>query len=652
MSLYFSALRLTSFLPYRGEHQVDLGPGAFALVAERDGDPRRSNAQGKSALLWALRFVLTGDHPMRTEDEWITRGEQEGGVDAELSDGTFASRWRRRGTRRRGDPPLLKVLSADGREMLDDEAQAHLDRIVGLSPKEQRTTWWCEQGKADLLVNGDPGEATADVVRWCGVEPVRRAAKRVSDDLRRLLADDARLIAVAEQARAEAAAIAEPPGGWDADDASRARRVEDLRSLADADRSEAERALARRKILEDAARHEQLSQEEARLRLVPPLPAEGDLEACQRGFDELRASERVLEHEERERARLARGEFDGVCPVGGIECPAKERLNADARAARERLDDTRRRLAIARRDGDAKGASLSGMRTAQQAAARARARLDVISPEVAQLQPAADAVAAMSLAELGPAAGEPASEGQPAPLEEQLRGAERALAEVRALRARLAAAEARAADAEARRAALAPDIAARREALQVLGPSGAQRRLVDGFLDRVGSRACEDLAAAGIDMRVSFSWQRELADLADACAQCGQPLPSSRKVRACEACGAERGRKIEQKLRCEVWPKSGGMDALAGIGVRLSSMAWLRARRGSSWSAVAFDEPLAAVDAHNRMLVGYHLAAMLSGRYGIDQAFVSAHDPGLLSALPRRLVVRGSERGSSLEVVA
>lgn len=94
------------------------------------------------------------------------------------------------------------------------------------------------------------------------------------------------------------------------------------------------------------------------------------------------------------------------------------------------------------------------------------------------------------------------------------------------------------------------------------------------------------------------------------------------------------------------------MLAVAGVGVRLSSSAWLRARRGSGWSVMVLDEPLAAVDLHHRMLVGRHLASMLGGRHGVEQAFVSAHDPGLLAALPRRIVVRGSATGSTIEVVA
>lgn len=650
MSLYFTGLRLTNFLPFRGEHQVDLGPGVFALVAERDGDPRRSNAVGKSALLWAMRFVLTGDHPRRTEDEWLTDGEREGGVDAELSDGTFVSRWRTR-----GDATRLKVItdnvsassdveipSTKLRELHGDLAQQWLDKLVGLSKTEQATTWWCEQGRADAFVNGDPGETTADVVRWCGVEPVRRSAKRVSEELAGLLKGEAKLLTIAEEARAEATRLANPID-YDVQVAQQAAHVERFRTLVEKDRSEAERARERRRLFDDAARYDAHEREVAMLEQVAPAPSVTVLAEMQASFDELRGQVQQASADERAAARLARGEFDGVCPVGGIACPAKDQLNADADTARNRLATSRRRLTIVNGSADAAAAALSAARNVERNAQSAAARLGAIRPEMARLKPAHAAAAALSAAELT----------APVPMTTaDLDAAVRQLDTIKERRAALAAAVKRGADADAARAALAPDITARREALQLLGPSGAQRRLVDDFLGEVEDAANEDLASAGVSLLVRFEWQRELDQPADVCPNCGQPFPSSRKIKACEHCGAPRGRKVEQKLRCLVAPKSGGMDALAGVGVRLAALAWLKARRASNWSVACLDEPLSAVDAHNRMLVGRHLVAMLGGHYGIEQAFVSAHDPALLGALPRRIIVRGSEQGSTIEVLA
>lgn len=638
-------------MPFRGEHEVVIGPGVFALTAERDGDPRRSNAAGKSAFLWALRFVLTGDHPKRTEDEWLTDGEREGGVDIEFSDGAFASRWRTR-----GDATRLKVVTRDhdgiatakeGELVLDlelhgDEAQAALDRIVGLSKTEQATTWWCEQGKADAFINGDPGDVTADVVRWCGVEPVRRAAKRVSDELSVLLRQEAKHLAVAEEARLALPAVVPV---WDDVEAEQNANVVRLQALVDTNQTEAEKVRARLALHADAARHRVL---EAEKKILDAAAAEtlddATLVTGQAKLDQLRGAVETAKTDLASKEKLSRGEFDGVCPVGGIACPAKDQLNADASKARILTAAARKSLNVIVTDLTAATVSVSEMRTKQVQAAHRRARLDIMGPELTRLKPARDAVDAMTNAEL---AGSPGTE----PLHDKLTDAVNELADTKRQRAVYTATVARKKDAELARNALVPDIIARREALQILGPSGAQRQLVDDLLLEVEAGANEDLASSGVDLVVEAEWQRELKDPAVVCPNCGQPFPASTKVKACEHCGAPRGRKLEQKLRFIVTPKSGGMDALAGIGVRLAALAWLKEKRSSGWSVVALDEPLAHVDVHNRMLVGRHLVAILGSHYGIEQAFVSAHDPALLAALPRRIIVKAGANGSTIEVM-
>lgn len=644
-----TGVRLTNFLCYRGEREVELGPGIFALTADREGDPRRSNAQGKSAFLWALRFALTGDHPRRTEDEWITDGEREGGVDLELSDGTFISRWRTR-----GEATRLKVLAGidpafdDGRplELHGDEAQKTIERIVGFSKDEQATTWWCKQGEPDAFVNGDPGETTASVVAWCGVEPVRRASKRIAEKLARLLKEDAKDLAVLEQARRDEKEIAsELPADIDEWRRPRLENLERLRTLAREDSTAREKERERERIEEEAARHAKLDAERVKLEQVPAAPSPEDIEKATTELEGKRSLYAVASADEQQKRKLAKGEFDGVCPVGGIECPAKQQLNANATRGRELHLESKRMLKMLEDEGAEARKKLDTLRATERAQLDASARLRAIRPEIARLAPSAAAAKLFT----------PKAEKDDDAPANRYGDAVRAQAEeLEKMSAKIelhTTVVRRIGEVHTRRLENEPLITAYREALQILGPSGAQRRLVDGFLGDVEAQANEDMTRAGVDLSVAFEWQRELAKPAEVCATCGQPFPSSTKVKQCEHCGAERGRKIEQKLRCTVTPKSGGMDALAGVAVRLAALAWLKARRDSSWSVVAFDEPFAAVDAHHRMILGRHLVAMLGGHYGVEQAFVSAHDAALLAALPCRIVVHGSERGSSIEVI-
>jgi len=662
VSLYLTGIRLTNFLCYRGEHEVVLGRGIFALLAERDGDPRRSNAQGKSAFLWAIRFALTGDHPRRTEDEWLTDGEAEGSVDLELSDGTCVFRWRHRGSSTKVKVVLPKIdpASDDGRqlELHGDQAQAEIDKLVGFSPHEQKSTWWCKQDEVAAFINGESSDVTADIIRWCGVEPVRKACARVADQLRTLNAEDEQQATLHADARTElirACGLAEVQA-VDEDltiereksarqiltDAEYTIKILEQTAAGNATVKERQRERSRleeraKKYDEYAAALRDAEQRLAELKVDEVLAAQLDGDLAR-----VRAEGNKAEDVVEQKRQLARGEFDGVCPVGGIECPAKAQLNNDATCARLLLAEAERT-----RDSVAKNIATTAV-AARDAREAVEERNEIQSDIEYARQRMGDFKAERdAFLVFGDVDASSVSQEAEAKLEElrtQVADLRRRLHGIDAMRVRMG-------HTRAAREALAPRITAHREALQVLGPSGAQRRLVEGFLAKVGNAANEDLAGAGVDLQVRFQWQRELPALADACVQCGEPFPSSRKVRSCPSCAAPRGQKIEQKFRCEVTPKSGGMDALAGIGVRFSGGAWLKARRGSAWSVACLDEPLAAVDAHNRALIGRHLVSMLGSHYGIEQAFVSAHDQGLLDSLPRRILVRGSDKGSSLEVI-
>lgn len=62
-------LTLTNWYRYRGRHEISLGESVYGIAARTEGDPGRSNWQGKSSLLAAIPFALYGWHTHRTDDE-------------------------------------------------------------------------------------------------------------------------------------------------------------------------------------------------------------------------------------------------------------------------------------------------------------------------------------------------------------------------------------------------------------------------------------------------------------------------------------------------------------------------------------------------------------------------------------------------------
>jgi ABC-type polar amino acid transport system ATPase subunit len=185
-------------------------------------------------------------------------------------------------------------------------------------------------------------------------------------------------------------------------------------------------------------------------------------------------------------------------------------------------------------------------------------------------------------------------------------------------------------------------------AMQILGRGGAQRRIATRNLATIETVANGILSRAGVDLKVSIEYGRELQEIATVCG-CGKAFPRTATARVCEQCGATRGKKRDEKLYITTSAKSGATEDLAGVAIQLAAARWRRAATGGSWSVVALDEPFGALDAHNRLAMSRTLAALASD--GFEQAFVVAHSSDVLEALPHRILITGDGKWSKVEVV-
>jgi hypothetical protein len=180
----------------------------------------------------------------------------------------------------------------------------------------------------------------------------------------------------------------------------------------------------------------------------------------------------------------------------------------------------------------------------------------------------------------------------------------------------------------------------------VLVYKAAQRVVAEGSMVTIEQGTNGVLNDSGIDLGVRITWAREGAGLAKSCDQCGAAYPTSAKVKVCSVCGGTRGKHMVEKLEIGTTDISGAADDLAGIAIRLAASRWLRARRGVAWSMCAIDEPFGSLDGANKRALSTHLTTMLLGKYGFEQAFVVAHDRGLMDALPNRIELIGDQEGT------
>ncbi len=644
------ALRFRNFGPFRGEHELCLGPYVYGVTARREDDAERSNGVGKSMLLEAVDLALWNRHRHRLEDEWITRGEREGRVSLEFDDatitGTTVTRSRKRGKRTEltvegGGAEAVKITGAS--------AQRIIDQIIGLSQDDYLATVRFEQRQVARFLLADPSDRMTMVTGWLRLAPLEHAAARARREAAEVAAEVSRF-EVHDETLAER--WREAMGDYTSqsllEDLERAEQnAKGWRHRRDSARAAIEKnahhqvAYDRRLAYESIARQYKQAKDE-----LEATPADKDAyEHAREVLQQIRVKEQMAHEQEREARKVARGEFDGVCPVAGIQCPAKALINEQGLTAKRRLEKAIERTWAAQKDNADAEREEQRIRVAYQAHDRQAASVDALRQELLRRQAAYLEV-----------------KNSPAPTDPQLLhheastaeiALERVTAEVNALQNRLETLQHIARDrvvVQAKLKEARARLATRREGAQILGPGGAQQRVAENALGQIERAANDSLSTAGVSLEIALRWSRQGQGHARTCPACGWAFPASATVKVCERCKAGRGPNIIQRLEVELDDRSGGLEDLAGLSVQLAASAWLRNARGSAWEVAMLDEVTGALDRAHRRAVVSHLPAMLA-RAGVRQAFVVSHTSDVLDALPARIEVVAGADGSSARVI-
>jgi DNA repair exonuclease SbcCD ATPase subunit len=627
---------------------LDLQAKAYAVVAQYADDAERSNFGGKSTLLEAVDFALWGRHRHRTEDGFISRGESDCVVELLLDDGSRVARSRKRGksTKLEYDPPTRGAAATRG------EAQDMLAASLGIDSDDFLHRAYFQQRQMARFVLARPEERMGVVSAWLRLDKLALAEAHVRTKL-------AAIAHKREMVSARMAALVEDPHGI-------LGGKGDLELVAQQERIEAELEEARGQFARleeelDAYRvnkslREKASEYEALVAEGQELRAEFD----KRDLGALDAARKAVQTEERDaaiaraaardvvsqRRLLARGEFDGTCPVAGIECPAKATINASSRQNALRLDEAQ---TVANAAEARYGASSTKERTATSAyqeALRLGERLDGLRQRAKVLKATHAAVA-----KLPPDKGDERIRQSISALRDRIPALSSQLTTIIQARSHLKTVQERRAVCAQELSVIDAELDVHRAALTILGRNGAQRRVAEGALAAIGNDANALLAECGVDLTVGLSWAREGQGLAKHCEQCGVPFPASAKAKACGSCGAERGPHLVQRLEVELSDRSGAAEDLAGIALQLAASSWLRASRGSAWGTLLLDEPVAQFDRAHRKRFSQHLGKMLA-HAGVEQALVVAHDAAVLESLPGRILVTRDGGWSSARVVA
>ena len=638
-------IKMIGWMPFAGEHDVELPAGPIAVVARYRGNPRRSNWAGKTALIEAVTWALFGTHRKRLDDGVINNTCKECMVELTLDEGFVVRR-----SRQRGASTVFTVIDGDDVRR-GTAAQQLLAERLGIGLEDYEATVSFRQDDIESLVGMRAGKRREVIATWLRLDRWTQAAKKAGERSRKALQalGEARAALAALEGASSEQCTAEQLEAFAGD--VKAKRAElasvdaTLESWGDPD------ALEKRLNTVDELRARAIAQRTKLTQRVAVEKLDRDAEAALQHAGEARsvANRRFDQLEE-----IVHSSFDGQCPVMCEACPAAAHVQQRVQESKPLLDDA----ATAVRDAEAT------WRSAQ------RARLEVGREMHA-------------LTVLGGQYEETVAQGKRALAE--VRGktradvglARNALVELNAKRARLDAeldtlvqheATARAQRdayqrARVQRDKLTVEVArAEREVrvaalmLKALGPAGVPARVARAHIATLETAANELLIDAGLSLE--FAWERATKDRAPTCLECGH-IYAGQRDRKCPSCDAERPPKMSDEVEIlvddgsgeieDVRAKSGGARVLVASALRLAAAAMLRRVRGARVAWATIDEPFGPLDAELREALARVFSGML-GSVGLEQAFVVSHDQALLDSLPHRLLIERSDGTSTFRL--
>lgn len=658
--MYLTRIELANWLPYKGVQTLNLDPVCYAVVAEVEGEEGRSNWSGKTALLEAIPFAMFGLHRKRTEDEWIYESATAGGVTLEFDNGVVISR-----SRTRGESTVLNVVDGDD-VYVGSEAQKYITRMVGMSRDDFLNTAYFRQKDIARIVYAKPGERAKEFASWFRLEALQKAEARTLGTIKELLAEQAKLrehlaalaVGISQVLNEGEKAVGVKVSDYVTDAAKRLQfKAERAKGEADEKRAKHTEALEvytkRKSAVDEWQRHydnvlryRDVVAERKELG-VPDLDAlQEALESCNGTVATLQSEYNDASTDLAEAERLLVGNFDGVCPVNGMDCPATdtiikaESLNRKKHdAAQKRVNTFATRLKAAKAE---RADAVADVKRAGNIAVR-RAKLDTIATECKpSLVYINNHPEQPSIDELQQAK-EEAYEAF-ADADRYARGMADAVAEWET-----SAKEAK--DCEQRLQSIDHELTVLQAAAFVFGKQGAQRVIAERVLGGIVSAGNAKLRECMIDLEFNITWAREGKGLADVCTSCGHPFPASQRYKRCKYCDAERGPKLVEKSDILFSERSGAAEDIIGGVIRIEAGTWFKRDRGSQWEVLFIDEPFGALDEANRDAFTRLILAACSVEQGNPQSFVVAHHNDVMSAMPAMIRVHRHDGYSTVTAI-
>ncbi len=628
---------IVNFMPFKGEHQIEIPDGVFGVFGKYVGNDEKSNRSGKSAFLDAILFGRYGKTkrglPLK---KYVHNGMVNGeiGMTFDVDGNELVS------CRLFGKTSDLKAGDVAGNR----NAQSHLDQVLGLSFEDFTRISFVGQNDVLGILTNTSSEIKAVISKWIGVGVWDDVFKSVSVELKKLVDRNAFLIA---------------------EEFSLQGNIEDLEKVVLSDKEIEILKTDFEKVVEHNVKFRELDKHTRKWK--NELVEIDEIEKAKKKLKKLRDIVDIEDDQVRLKKKLNRvlekvatgrvisqdfrnkiseieeqidEDFDGVCPVDKGSCPRVDEINGCQKTKKlneQKLDELQKDLNEQKREFleakdtkrklDTKLENLSDeydlvKQTRESSEKECRHRNEVLS----DLEDLKD----MTLINT--------DDFQNRYLE--------AVSNVKNLEDNIRSLE------KTKKAKSENDTELKiYQALKVItSKTGIPSLQIENAVLQIEETTNKFLESIDSDIMLRFDFERELDKPATACRYCGYVFPKSAKVKRCE-CGELRGKEMRDEFQVNVVEgesiqpldaDSGGGKTLLGLALRIALSKFV----GSS--ILFLDEICASLDVPNLMKLMKMLVAL--NKDGFRQVFVITHRREIAETLASNLVVTRNQNKQFSEI--
>lgn len=181
----------------------------------------------------------------------------------------------------------------------------------------------------------------------------------------------------------------------------------------------------------------------------------------------------------------------------------------------------------------------------------------------------------------------------------------------------------------------------------MFGKNGIPSQEIENAFDEVEDEMNFTLERLGTSLQIEFKPDRELGTWEDFCS-CGWEFPKGTRKKECDECGAPRRRKRKDEPQFRVLDggrdigfkmESGGGKTLVSMSARIALTRLKQRQSDSKFSVLFLDEPDAALDPVNRSAFMRLLTETLIHEFGFKQVFWISHFKEVQESLPNVLKI-------------